>query len=80
MKPWQIIRFMALAQLGAAVSFAQAPAAKPADPKAAVSPALPPIEQPDWLFPHPPKPLPTPAVKPEASIVLSPAPPVMTAR
>ena len=66
MKPWQIIRFMALAQLGAAVSFAQAPAAKPADPKAAVSPALPPIEQPDWLFPHPPKPLPTPAVKPEA--------------
>jgi cytochrome c553 len=50
----------------AASSFAQAPAAKPADPKATATaiPALPPIEQPDWLFPHPPKPLPTPAVKP----------------
>jgi cytochrome c553 len=68
MKTRQIIRFAAfpLALLGAANAFAQAPAAKPADPKAAATPApaLPPIEQPDWLFPHPPKPLPTPAVKP----------------
>ncbi len=44
---------------------AQTPATpKPADPKAAAAPALPPIEQPDWLFPHPPKPLPAAAVKP----------------
>ena len=68
MKGRHIIRLAIASTLPLAVlfvgsSFAQAPAAKPADSKAA-APALPPLEQPDWLFPHPPQPLPTPAVKP----------------
>jgi cytochrome c553 len=65
MKGRYIIRLaLPVALLCASHSFAQTPAAKPADPKAAAAPALPAIEQPDWLFPHPPKPLPAPAVKP----------------